>query len=63
MTKIMKNDEQSQNMHLITGKVPKIKAEDAQAGANWNLKLLVHDFCRIFKHFWVQDQFLKEIAT
>ena len=51
----MKNDEQSQNMHITTGKVPKIKAEDAQAGANWNLKLLVYDICGILKHFLIQD--------
>ena len=33
----MKNCEQSQNVPLTTGKVPKIKAEDAKPGANCNL--------------------------
>ena len=42
-------------MHLTTGKVLKINAEIAQAGANRNLKLLVCQICGIIKHFWVQD--------
>ena len=55
MTKILKNEEEYQNMHLMTGKVLKIKAEVAQAGANRNLKLLVYHICTILKYFWVQD--------
>ena len=55
MTKILKNVGKSQNMHLMTGKVLKIKAQVAQAGANRNLKLLVYHICGIHKHFWVQD--------
>ena len=55
MTKMIKNDEKSQNMHLMTGKVLKINAEVAQASANRNLKLFVYLICGIHKHFLVQE--------
>ena len=45
-------------MHLGTGKVLKIKADVAQASANWNLKLLVYHICGIHKMYLTKGKVL-----